>query len=59
MKERPENVERENNKIKSFILMLICLVAVIVQITTKDYFIVICILYFYVIINSSWNLFKK
>lgn len=44
---------------KGFILMLICIAAVIIQITTKDYFIVICILYFYVIINSVWNLFKK
>lgn len=44
---------------KGFILMLICIASIIVQTITKDYPIVVCILYFYVIINCVWSLFEK
>ena len=44
---------------KKLILMLICIAAIIVQTITKDYLIVVCILYFYVLIDSLWGLLKK
>ncbi len=39
---------------KSFVLLLICLTAVIVQFTIKDYGLVMTILYIYVIVSNVW-----